>query len=603
MAARSPCPVLPDRLKPLCWIIIAVLISHGYCRTPSKSQTSSCRQSFHEITFNRSHVPDSPILGDAGQLCSSGGLTCCTKGMESQLVELSAKEYQTLQHKAIEPLRSLFTSRTNKFDEFFKALLNNSYNDLHTMFVKTYGLLYQQNAVIFSRLFATLHRYYRGYDVDLKEALMSFFVSLLKKMYQLINSQQQLSERYLECVGSQMKSLQPFLDIPKKLSQHVKRSFIVARTFVQGLSIGRDVIINVSKIEPTKRCARSLAQMMYCQRCNQVPHKKPCTNYCMKTIEACQPYHKQFNDVWNAYIHALEKITQQLNGPFNIESVIDPINVKISDAIMSFQNKAAAVTEQASAKCGHPSSRVPRHADNMVHEKFVYEWPSKKNLKRPITAAGTSLDRLVRDITDKVKIAYDFWINVPYFVCKESLSSRGAPVSKYQVTLGNLSSVTAMTPNEENCWSANGKDSDWSVMLKDETDLSEDSDPELKQMKTVISYQMTQLRSITMKLEDAYNGEDVESLINDIYGSGDSSGYDDLSGSGSGDHEDDSITYKENNEHQSNTDGYYFASTTPRTKSFRPAPDDRSSARAPHWSVAVLSLVFTSQLLYTHLFF
>lgn len=121
------------------------------------------------------------------------------------------------------------------------------------MFVKTYGLLYQQNAVIFSRLFATLHHYYRGNDVDLKEALMSFFVSLLKKMYQLINSQHQLNERYLECVGSQMKSLQPFLDIPKKLSQHVKRSFIVARTFVQGLSIGRDVIINVSKVSSTFR--------------------------------------------------------------------------------------------------------------------------------------------------------------------------------------------------------------------------------------------------------------------------------------------------------------------------------------------------------------
>ncbi|GAB1605402.1 glypican-6-like [Argonauta hians] len=616
MAVRSLCGVLSastDRLRSIpflfSWIIIlAVLINHGYCRHPSTARNGAkltCTHSLRDITFNRSvHIPDKVIPGSPGQLCSSGEATCCTQSMENQLVELSAKEYQMLQHKAIDPLRSLFISRTNKFDEFFKALLNNSYNDLHTMFVKTYGLLYQQNAVIFSKLFATLNSYYRGHDVDLKDTLMAFFVNLLKKMYELINSQYQMSEHHLECVGSHMKSLHPFMDIPKKLSSRVKQSFIVARTFVQGLSIGRDVIITVSKLEPSQACMRRMAEMMHCQKCQQFPHKKPCTNYCIKTIQACQPYHKQFNEVWNAYIKSLEQITQLLHGPFNIEAVINPINVKISGAIMTFQNRAKAVTEQAKDKCGHPSVRVRRQAD-----VSRFDWSTtKRNPKRPITAAGTSIHRLVRDIIDKVKIAKDFWVNVPYFVCKDAkLASGMSPDPKYKVAMGNMSSVTAVTPDDDDdCWANKGKDSDWTTVDSDDDNMSEESDPEMRKMKTTLDYQMAQLRSMTAKLQDAFNGEDVESLINDIYGSGDSSGSDDLSGSGSGDRrdddDDDGISYKRDNEHASTTDGYYFASTTRSNRNLKPKHNLESSAAPTTTTTLLPSLTIVSLAITAHLY-
>ena len=37
-------------------------------------------------------------------------------------------------------------------------------------------------------------------------------------------------------------------------------------------------------------------------------------------------------------------VADRLDGPFNIESVVDPLNVKISDAIMTYQNKADFVS-------------------------------------------------------------------------------------------------------------------------------------------------------------------------------------------------------------------------------------------------------------------
>ena len=54
------------------------------------------------------------------------------------------------------------------------------------------------------------------------------------------------------------------------------------------------------------------------------------------------------------------KVAERLEGPFNIESVVDPIDVKISDAIMNFQENGETVSTKVRAhlifiifgKCG-----------------------------------------------------------------------------------------------------------------------------------------------------------------------------------------------------------------------------------------------------------
>ena len=120
------------------------------------------------------------------------------------------------------------------------------------MFVKTYGLLYQQNSAVFTDLFTDLRRYYKGSDISLLDALDNLFSTLMQKMFQLMNSQYTFDQEYLDCVTERMDDLQPFGDVPQKLSMQVKRAFIAARTFVQGLSIGRDVILAVSKVSAFK---------------------------------------------------------------------------------------------------------------------------------------------------------------------------------------------------------------------------------------------------------------------------------------------------------------------------------------------------------------
>ena len=40
------------------------------------------------------------------------------------------------------------------------------------------------------------------------------------------------------------------------------------------------------------------------------------------------------------------KLAERLEGPFNIESVIEPIDVKISEAIMNFQENSDTVSSK-----------------------------------------------------------------------------------------------------------------------------------------------------------------------------------------------------------------------------------------------------------------
>ena len=116
------------------------------------------------------------------------------------------------------------------------------------MFTRTYGILYQQNAQVFSELFHDLRTYFRGSELSLDRVLDGFFSSLLLRMFTLLNGQYVFDQRYLGCIGDRSADLVPFGDVPQKLGVQVKRALIAARTFHQGLSVAADVISALTRV-------------------------------------------------------------------------------------------------------------------------------------------------------------------------------------------------------------------------------------------------------------------------------------------------------------------------------------------------------------------
>ncbi|XP_058478335.1 glypican-6b isoform X1 [Solea solea] len=467
--------------------------------------------------FSFAHVPPQEIPGEHLRVCPQGN-TCCTQEMEDTFGQQSKQDFENLVEEVSHELRSTFVSRHKRFDEFFLELLENTERSLNEMFVRTYGKPYMQNSEVFENLFAELKRYYTGGNVNLEEMLNDFWSRLLERMFTLLNSQYVITEDYLECISKYTDQLKPFGDVPRKLKAQVTRAFIAARTFVQGLSVGREVAQRVSKVSSTPSCMRALTKMLYCPFCQGMPAVKSCKNYCLNVMKGCLANQADLDPEWNQYIDALLLVAQRLEGPFNIESVMEPIDVKISEAIMNMQDNSAQVSYRVFQGCGQPKPAGMTRSTRGVSDVFNARFRPYSPEERPTTAAGTSLDRLrivwnamqqsVDDIKEKLKLSKKFWTNLPEAMCVED-----------RVTAGNAS--------DEECWNGHTKGRYFPEVQKDGL-TNQVNNPEvgvdITRPDTVIRQQIMALRVMTNKLRNAYNGNDIYFQDTSDEGSGSGSG-------------------------------------------------------------------------------
>ncbi|KAF7215764.1 glypican-6b isoform X1 [Nothobranchius furzeri] len=478
---------------------------------------SEVREACLRKGFTFAHVPQQEIPGEHLRVCPQGN-TCCTQEMEDTFGQQSKLDFENLLNETSHALRSTFVSKHQRFDEFFLDLLENTERSLNEMFVRTYGKPYMQNAEVFENLFSELKRYYTGGNVNLEEMLNDFWSRLLERMFTLLNSQYVITEDYLECISKYIDQLKPFGDVPRKLKAQITRAFIAARTFVQGLSVGREVAQRVSKVSSTPACIKALTKMLYCPYCQGSIGVKPCKNYCLNVMKGCLANQADLDPEWNQYIDAMLLVAQRLEGPFNIESVMEPIDVKISEAIMNMQDNSAQVSYRVFQGCGQPKPAEMTRSTRGVSDVFSARFRPYSPEEPPPTAAGTSLDRLrivwrtmqhsVVDIKEKLKLCKKFWSNLPEAMCVEE-----------RVTAGNGS--------EEECWNGHTKGRYFPEVLKDGL-TNQVNNPEvvvdITRPDTVIRQQIMALRVMTNKLKNAYNGNDISFQDSSDEGSGSGSG-------------------------------------------------------------------------------
>lgn len=554
--------------------LMCVIASSNLTNSPMTAELKSSdlpcskvKSAYSERGFDYNEVPLTAISGDQLRICERG-LTCCTPNMEHKLSTHCRAEFDHLLRETVGQVRTVFTAQNQRFDEFFKELLRTSKKDFHDMFLRTYGMLYDRNSFIFKDMFDDLEKYYLTGGVDLTAALDHFFDRLYRKMFQVLNSQYTFSESYLNCVSQNMEAMKPFGDVPKKLTVEVKRSFVATRTFVQALAIGRDVVKNIQEVGPTPECSRALMKMMYCPQCKGLPDAKPCSNYCLNVMRGCLAYHAELDAEWGNYIGSMLMLASRLESSFNIETVVDPIDIKISDAIMNFQENGPAVSQQLFKECGKPrlGKRDARHELNFKTFTFGH----RQNDVRPTTAAGTSIDRLVQSIKKKIKKTKGFWTQISKSMCHNP-----------QVA-GQSKSLP-----DDNCWNGLNK-ARYDTEVMGEGLLNQTRNPEVNldptRQNSLINQQILTLKLITTKLTHAYNGLDVEwQDSSDSEWSSSGSG----SGSGAGDVE------------PTDTFGdIYFSSSTPSPPSHYipvfPTTKDSGSCDRWHHSVGLVALLIFS---------
>ncbi|CAL8403338.1 unnamed protein product [Boreogadus saida] len=340
------------------------------------------------------HLGYSRYKGEHLRICASQVTTCCTTEMEDKLGQRSKITFEDLMESSSHNMRTSFFSKHKKFDEFFLELLNNTERSFSTMFHRTYGLFYLQNSEVFQELFRELKRYYTGGNVNMDEMFNDFWARLLERMFQMLHSQYHFSEDYLECLNKYSEQLRPFGDTPMKLKPRVTKALIAARTFVQGLMVGREVASRVNKVNVSPPCVRALTKMLFCPYCSGLPGLRPCNNFCLNVMRGCLANEADLDTEWNLFLDAMLLVADRLVGPENIQQVLQPIDTRISDAIMTMQENNFEFRNKVFQLCGQPTLAAGRvRSSRSVFDSSPRYRPAASRA-RPTTAAGTSLDHL-----------------------------------------------------------------------------------------------------------------------------------------------------------------------------------------------------------------
>ncbi|GAU89955.1 hypothetical protein RvY_02445 [Ramazzottius varieornatus] len=518
LSSSFPSSSATTTLKPLLTLPNVTRISDSTLLTNSstvrEAREIQCLPIRHTFASSKSgldglQAPRRAINGDHLTICAQES-TCCTKEMEQKLSTLARADYERLFGDHVNRFKALLIARTTRFDEFFTELIRNSRHSLDSMFSRTYGDLYIKNKDVFTELFDSLELYYHGNRgrVDLKHTMDHFFVSLFQKMFSLLNAQYALESSHNHCIKRVMDKIKPFGEAQERLTNQIRRAFVDARTFVQALAIGRDTLRTASELPVSQQCTHALTKMMYCPQCRGMLDLKPCPSYCLHVMKACLVHHIELESEWNQYIDALLDLTGRLRSPLNIETVVVPLDVKISEAIMNLQEKADNVSQKVFAECGKPRLTDPtaKRTKRASVEPRVRNRPSQPHTSSnhgpssqvTIGSGHLNLEQLSKDIRDKLSPSKDFWSTLPSELCTD-----------YAKTFRN--------PVQEDCWNGMTKSKSSHSSAAElaagpsSPKLTKSSHPDsLPKSSAPIGHQIQQLKLVTSKLKQAVKDVDVE---------------------------------------------------------------------------------------------
>ncbi|CAG5896751.1 unnamed protein product [Menidia menidia] len=466
------------------------------------SKARSCsdiRQFYGGKGFPLDDVPQIEISGEHLRICPQG-YTCCTSDMEDKLASQSRTEIEGVLKEAGRAIQTELAEQQNVFDGYIDELLNRSSSTLQETFTSTFGILYLQSAHVFSDLYTDLRHYYRGSNLDLEDALNDFWTKLLEKLFSQANKQYSIGEDYLECVSKQMETLRPFGETPHKMTLQVTRTFVAARSFIQGLAIGGEVVRKVSQVPLSQECMRAMMRMTYCPHCRGMPSAKPCSNYCSNVMKGCLANQADLNSEWRNLAEAMVDVA--LHRLDTMDSLILSLPNQILEAMSTMMENLLTVNVKLFQACGN------------LREGGTSGTGAEESMKRGRVTVEDSLGdssnkmaKLVSDVVKKLKEMQPYWVSLPNIICSKRVAT-GAGA-------------------EDKCWNGISRARYLPEVMGDGL-ASQINNPELEiditKPDMTIRQRIMQLKINIHRLTKAFSGQDVDFQDTSDDGSGSGSG-------------------------------------------------------------------------------
>lgn len=125
-------------------------------------------------------------------------------------------------------------------------------------------------------------------------------------------------------------------------------------------------------MKPSLECAVAVTRMRNCSLCSTGSVQRPCPNFCVDTMQTCLRDFVELDAEWNSFVDGIDKVSERLLGPFNVVMVVEPINIKISEAIMNFQERNKEISGQVFQGCGRPLLGRRRRAIEEQEDDFLF---------------------------------------------------------------------------------------------------------------------------------------------------------------------------------------------------------------------------------------
>lgn len=493
--------------------IIAALVALCSLTVPAygdKGKARSCsdiRQFYSGKGFPLGGVPQSEISGEHLRICPQG-YTCCTSDMEDNLATLSRREMEGLLKDAGRSLQTSLTGQYKAFDGYFLELLNHSAISLQETFTSSWGSIYTQNSQVFTDLYTDIRHYYRGSNVNLEEVLNEFWARLMEKLFHQANKQYFIGEDYLECVSKQIETLRPFGDTPRVMKMMVTRTFVAARSFVQGLVVSGEVVRKVSQVQLSQECMRAMMRMTYCPHCRGMPTARPCANYCSNVMKGCLANQADLNTEWRHLAETMMQVADRFDGSSGVESVVLSLPFRISEAISTMMDNIDSINSKLFQACGN--LRTSGTGSTGVDETLK---KGKLTVEDRLGSSSDKMDKLVSDVTMRLRDMQPYWVSLPSVLCSDR--------------------VATGTGAEEKCWNGMSRARYLPEVIGDGL-ASQINNPEVEiditKPDMTIRQQIMQLKIMTHRLKNALNGQDVDfqDTSDDVSGSGSGSCADEI---------------------------------------------------------------------------
>lgn len=473
--------------------------AYGDKGTSKARSCSDIRQFYNGKGFPVDGVPIAEISGEHLRICPQG-YTCCTSDMEDNLATLSRREMEGLLKDAGRSLQTSLTGQFKAFNGYFLELLNRSASTLQETFTTNWGSLYTQNSQVFSDLYTDLRHYYRGSNVNLEEVLNDFWAKLLEKLFYQANKQYFIGEDYLECVSKQIETLRPFGDTPRELKTKVTRTFVAARSFVQGLMVSGEVVRKVSQVVLSQECMRAMMRMTYCPHCRSMASARPCANYCSNVMKGCLANQADLNTEWRHLAETMMQVADRFNGPSGVDVVVSSLHSRISEAMLHMMDNIETVNTKLFQACGNlkEGGTSSTGVDDFIKRGKVV-------VEDTLGPSSSKLDKLVSDVTIRLRDMQPYWVSLPSLLCSDRVAT-GAGA-------------------EDKCWNGMNRARYLPEVMGDGL-ASQINNPEVEiditKPDMTIRQQIMQLKIMTHRLKNALNGNDVDfqDTSDDVSGSG-----------------------------------------------------------------------------------